>query len=64
MMLWVITFGQKNHLSGLHKSYLKLSFDTVQQLMNVKSDLLQVVERNHTKFDAAEAYESILLGKR
>ncbi|KAM5584440.1 DNA polymerase epsilon catalytic subunit A-like [Rosa sericea] len=54
----------KNHLSGLHKSYLKLSFDTVQQLMNVKSDLLQVVERNHTKFDAAEAYESILLGKR
>ncbi|XP_050369951.1 DNA polymerase epsilon catalytic subunit A-like [Argentina anserina] len=54
----------KNHLSGLHKSYLKLSFDTVQQLMNVKSELVQVVERNHTKFDAAEAYESILLGRR
>lgn len=55
---------QKNHLSGLRKSYLKLSFDTVQQLMDVKSDLLHVVERNQAKSDAAEAYESILLGKR
>ncbi|XP_048444807.1 DNA polymerase epsilon catalytic subunit A isoform X2 [Pyrus x bretschneideri] len=54
----------KNHLSGLRKSYLKLSFDNVQQLMNVKSDLLHVVERNCAKFDAAEAYESILIGKR
>ncbi|KAF3455292.1 hypothetical protein FNV43_RR05740 [Rhamnella rubrinervis] len=54
----------KNHLSGLHKSYLKLSFDTVQQLMNVKSDLMHVVERNRAKSDAAEAYESILTGRR
>ncbi|XP_042956181.1 DNA polymerase epsilon catalytic subunit A-like [Carya illinoinensis] len=54
----------KNHLSGLRKPYLKLSFDTVQQLMNVKSDLLQVVERNQEKFDAAEAYESIITGKK
>ncbi|GAY59808.1 hypothetical protein CUMW_197330 [Citrus unshiu] len=54
----------KNHLSGLHKSYLKISFDTVQQLMDVKKDLLHVVERNQAKFDAAEAYESILTGKR
>ncbi|CAK9171530.1 unnamed protein product [Ilex paraguariensis] len=53
----------KNHLSGLRKSYLKISFDTVQQLMHVKSDLMHVVERNQAKFDAAEAYESILTGK-
>ncbi|WJZ89858.1 hypothetical protein VitviT2T_009046 [Vitis vinifera] len=53
----------KNHLSGLCKSYLKISFDNVQQLMHVKSDLLHVVERNRAKFDAAEAYESILTGK-
>jgi DNA polymerase epsilon subunit 1 len=32
--------------------------------MNVKSDLLHVVERNQAKFDAAEAYESIITGKR
>ncbi|KAK4854956.1 hypothetical protein QYF36_002733 [Acer negundo] len=54
----------KNHLSGLCKSYLKISFDTVQQLMDVKKDLLHVVERNREKFDASEAYESILIGKR
>ncbi|OVA03605.1 DNA-directed DNA polymerase [Macleaya cordata] len=53
----------KNHLSGLRKSYLKISFDTVQQLMHVKNDLLHVVERNQEKNDAAEAYESILTGK-
>ena len=55
---------QKNHLSGLRKSYLKLSFDTVQQLMAVKSDLLHVVERNQSKSDATAAYELILTGKR
>ncbi|KAF7823259.1 DNA polymerase epsilon catalytic subunit A-like [Senna tora] len=54
----------KNHLSGLQKSYLKLSFDTVQQLMTVKSDLMHVVERNKAKSDAAEAYESIITGRR
>ncbi|XP_049379283.1 DNA polymerase epsilon catalytic subunit A-like isoform X1 [Solanum stenotomum] len=53
----------KNHLSGLHRSYLKISFDTVQQLMDVKRDLTHIVERNQTKFDTIEAYESILTGK-
>ncbi|KAK7271283.1 hypothetical protein RJT34_27054 [Clitoria ternatea] len=54
----------KNHLSGLRKSYLKISFDTVRQLMNVKSDLMHVVERNKAKSDAAEAYEFISTGRR
>lgn len=58
------TLGQKNHLSGLRKPYLKISFDNVQQLMDVKRDLLHVVEKNQAKFDAAEAYESIFTGKR
>ncbi|XP_026665327.2 DNA polymerase epsilon catalytic subunit A isoform X2 [Phoenix dactylifera] len=53
----------KNHLSGLHKAYLKLSFDTVQQLMHVKNDLKHVVERNQAKSDAAEAFESMYNGK-
>ncbi|GAB2214864.1 hypothetical protein Drorol1_Dr00019229 [Drosera rotundifolia] len=53
----------KNHLSGLQKSYLKISFNTVQQLMQVKNDLLRVVERNKSKFDASGAYDSILHGK-
>eukprot|EP00268_Persea_americana_P026628 TRINITY_DN2608_c0_g1_i2.p1 TRINITY_DN2608_c0_g1~~TRINITY_DN2608_c0_g1_i2.p1 ORF type:complete len:2201 (+),score=389.42 TRINITY_DN2608_c0_g1_i2:181-6783(+) len=53
----------KNHLSGLRKSYLKIRFDTVQQLMSVKNDLLHVVERNRVKLDAVEAYDSIFTGK-
>ncbi|OIT28308.1 PREDICTED: DNA polymerase epsilon catalytic subunit A-like [Nicotiana attenuata] len=53
----------KNHLSGLRRLYLKISFDTVQQLMHVKRDLTHIVERNQTKFDTIEAYESILTGK-
>ncbi|KAK1323653.1 DNA polymerase epsilon catalytic subunit A [Acorus calamus] len=53
----------KNHLSGLHKSYLKIRFDTVQQLTRVRNDLLQVVERNQDKIHAAEAYEYIFNGK-
>ncbi|KAJ4832189.1 DNA polymerase epsilon catalytic subunit A [Turnera subulata] len=54
----------KNHLSGLRKLYLKISFDSVQQLMDVKRDLMHVVDRNKAKFEAEEAYESILSGKR
>ncbi|KAL6577446.1 DNA polymerase epsilon catalytic subunit A [Orobanche minor] len=53
----------KNHLSGLHKCYLKISFDTVQQLMQVKNDLIHVVEKNQANLDAENAYESILTGK-
>ncbi|KAI3783594.1 hypothetical protein L1987_42678 [Smallanthus sonchifolius] len=49
----------KNHLSGLQKTYLKISFDTVQQLMQVKSDIMRVVERNQEKSNAVEAYESV-----
>ncbi|XP_020527261.1 DNA polymerase epsilon catalytic subunit A [Amborella trichopoda] len=49
----------KNHLSGLRKLYLKICFDTVQQLMHVKNDLVHIVERNKKKLDAAEAYASI-----
>lgn len=54
----------KNHLSGLRKSYLKILFETVQQLMRVKNDLLRVVERNQKKIDGSEAYESIFSGNR
>ncbi|CAD6250912.1 unnamed protein product [Miscanthus lutarioriparius] len=49
----------KNHLSGLKRKYLKLQFDTVQQLMRVRNDLLHVVEKNEEKIDAVEAFESI-----
>lgn len=55
---------QKNHLSGLKRKYLKIQFDTVQQLMRVRSDLLHVVEKNEEELNAAEAFESIYGVKR
>ncbi|ESW04397.1 hypothetical protein PHAVU_011G091900 [Phaseolus vulgaris] len=54
----------KNHLSGLRKSYLKLSFDTVQQLMDVKRDLMPSVERNKAKSDTTEAFVSMSTERR
>lgn len=54
----------KNHLSGLKRKYLKIQFDTVQQLMRVRSDLLHVVEKNEEELNAAEAFESIYGVKR
>uniref|UniRef100_J3LD65 DNA polymerase epsilon catalytic subunit n=1 Tax=Oryza brachyantha TaxID=4533 RepID=J3LD65_ORYBR len=54
----------KNHLSGLKRKYLKIQFDTVQQLMRVRNDLLHVVEKNEEDLNAAEAFESIYGVKR
>lgn len=53
----------KNHLSGMCRTYLKVSFDTVQDLTHVKSDLLPVVERNQAKLEASEAFESFFSGR-
>jgi hypothetical protein len=55
---------QKNHLSGLKRKYLKIQFDTVQQLMRVRNDLLHVVEKNEEERDAVDAFESIYGVKR
>uniref|UniRef100_A0A452YAW5 DNA polymerase epsilon catalytic subunit n=2 Tax=Triticinae TaxID=1648030 RepID=A0A452YAW5_AEGTS len=54
----------KNHLSGLKRKYLKIQFDTVQQLMRVRSDLMHVVEKNEEERDAVDAFESIYGVKR
>lgn len=55
---------QKNHLSGLKRKYLKIQFDTVQQLMRVRNDLLHVVEKNEEELGASEVFESIYGVKR
>ncbi|CAL8464190.1 g3725 [Coccomyxa elongata] len=48
----------KNHLSGLKRKLLKVSFWTVQQLMDVKRDLMPALRRNRTKADTTDAYSS------
>ncbi|CAM6102738.1 unnamed protein product [Calypogeia fissa] len=54
----------KNHLSGLRHTFLKVSFNTVQELMAVKSELLPIVERNQAKLEASQAYDSLFEAMR
>eukprot|EP00899_Mesostigma_viride_P020528 jgi/Mesvir1/28477/Mv15897-RA.2 len=49
----------KNHLSGLRRPLLKLSFASVQELMDVKRELLPVVERNARKRSSQAAYAGL-----
>ena len=49
----------KNHLSGLQQKYLKVVFATVQDLMDVRREVLPMVKNNQNKCQAAEAYEAL-----
>lgn len=49
----------KNHLSGLKKLYIKLSFDSVEELMRVRRDLLSAVRKNKEKEKASEIYNCL-----
>eukprot|EP00850_Spirogloea_muscicola_P017955 SM000159S01786 [mRNA] locus=s159:288661:304957:+ [translate_table: standard] len=49
----------KNHISGLRSSFLKLSFHSVQDLMEVKREIGPIVERNRSKLEAATAYQTL-----
>ncbi|GJP47493.1 hypothetical protein CLOM_g6680 [Closterium sp. NIES-68] len=47
-----------NHLSGRRRTYLKVRFANVQNLMEVRREVMGVVERNKTRDQAAGAYGS------
>uniref|UniRef100_A0A1I8G0W5 DNA polymerase epsilon catalytic subunit n=1 Tax=Macrostomum lignano TaxID=282301 RepID=A0A1I8G0W5_9PLAT len=49
-----------NHLSGLKKTYIKLAFFSVDDLMRVKRELLPKVKSNRDKESAKTAYTSML----
>ena len=51
--------SQKNHLSGKRCTFLRIGFNTVQDLQAVKRDVAAAVARNEAKLDAATAYESL-----
>jgi hypothetical protein len=40
----------KNHLSGLTQKYLKVVFATVQDLMDVRREVLPMVKKNQTRW--------------
>lgn len=45
-----------NHLSGKTQRYLKLSFNNVSQLMEVKKEMLKIVRKNKTEREMNNAY--------
>jgi len=43
---------QKNHLSGLKRKYLKVSFATTQELMDCRRELMPLIARNKAASEA------------
>ena len=54
--------GLKNHLSGLRRKYVKVSFATVQDLMDVRRELLPAVQRNRAAEEARDGFDAALGG--
>ncbi|XP_031425753.1 DNA polymerase epsilon catalytic subunit A-like [Clupea harengus] len=49
-----------NHLVGLKRNYIKLSFNTVDDLMKVKRELSPAIRKNREKEKSNETYTSML----
>src|SRR5690349_10881901 len=53
-------FEQPNHLNGLRKRYLKISFHTVKDLLNMRKDLVKIINFNRKKKGLTSAYDGDL----
>ncbi|GAB6019923.1 hypothetical protein CHUAL_001454 [Chamberlinius hualienensis] len=49
-----------NHLVGLKRTYLKISFLSVNDLMKLKKDVLPIINKNRAKYKAATIYNEML----
>lgn len=50
---------QKNHLSGLQRKLLKVSFYNVQQLMEVRRDIMPAINKNSKRSTMADAVAAL-----
>jgi hypothetical protein len=53
---------QKNHLSGLQRKLLKVSFYNSQQLAEVKREVAPIASRNRAKSKTTAAYSTLHRG--
>ena len=53
---------QKNHLSGLQRKLLKVSFYNVQQLNEAKREIAPIVSKNRAKARTTAAYTDLHRG--
>jgi len=52
---------QPNHLVGLKRNYLKLSFLCVEDLMKVKKEIFAAVRKNRDWEKSSSAYSDLLM---
>jgi DNA polymerase epsilon subunit 1 len=55
-----ITLFQHNHLVGLKRTYLKLSFLNVDDLMKVKKEINPAVKKNKEREKSTDFYTTML----
>lgn len=53
-------FLQPNHLVGLKRNYIKLSFNTVDDLIKVKREISPAVRKNREREQSNDEYTSML----
>lgn len=51
---------QPNHLVGLKRNYIKLSFNTVDDLVKVRKEISPAVRKNRERDQANDVYTSML----
>lgn len=51
---------QSNHLNGLRKRYLKISFHTIKDLLGMRKDLVKIIDANRKKKGLGSAYDGDL----
>lgn len=51
---------QPNHLVGLKRNYIKLSFNTVEDLVKVRKEISPAVRKNREQDQASDIYTTML----
>lgn len=59
-MFFFLLLPQHNHLVGLKRNYIKLSFNTVDDLIKVKREISPAVRKNREREKSNDAYTSML----
>lgn len=55
-----LTALQPNHLVGLKRNYIKLAFNTVDDLVKVRKEISPAVRKNRERDQASDIYTAML----
>ena len=60
VLTWILCVFQHNHLVGLKKTYLKLLFKHVDDLISVKQTINRAVKKNKERLKGSSIYTTML----